>query len=447
MIEKFSINYEDNKIEAVRSGVGNYFAMLPDKFDLQGKQVDAMVLKNEAGWILMLGDRKDNPLLIYLKNDNSVEVQVGKNRRAVETAFDPYSKQDTELWRYCKIIHDVRSEIQAYEKLNVDTRRANDARYHNLVSLLKLIGYPSVDKVKWGTSTCTPQYLLREVAAKLEEFKNLGPYVSRMLTEGGDVVECSNVTTAREKQAVALGTTMLEEETDDLITSLEFRMAEFEARRKIDKKYCAKKVRPARKEDQTEDDRLVQQVCRELSLDTYNDQYKNLTEEQKRVIHKKASEKTGIMSYDEYKDYLDMLEQTAVFVMRLYYDLLEDVDKEFVEKYIPRTKSSYNTPDLTGYRGIELGDVISDFIDSADMGRACNIEDRYVKRECEKLESILGPVVPGSAVDEKSILRRTINEEKEERTENIKRYDSSYTKPVGSGTPKGLDDSDDDPIH
>ena len=450
MIEKFSINYGDKKIDAVRSGVSNYYAMLPEKIDFQGKKLDGMVLKNNSGWMLMLGDRNDNPLLIYLDVDNNIAVQRGKDKAPVKGTFNPYIKQDTDLWKFCKIIHDVRSEIFDYEKLNVDTKKANDARFHNLVSMLKLIGYPSIDKVKYGTSTCTPQYLLREVTSKLEEFTNIGPYVTRMTTENGDVVECSNVSTGKEKQTVVLGTTRLDAATDDLSTSLEFRMAELEARRKIDKTYCAKKVRPMRREDQTEEDKVVQRTCRELALDTYGEQYKDLTEEQKRVIHKKASEKTGIMSYDEYKDYMDALEQTAVFVMRLYYDLLEDADKAFVDSYVARRNDRFSNPDLTVYQGIELGDVISEFIDSASMGRACNIEDRYVKRECEKLEAILGPVVPGSAVDEKSILRRTIKEEKDERTENIRKYDTLYAKPVGNGVPKvpkGLDDSDDDPIH
>ena len=38
MIEKFSINYGDKKIDAVRSGVSNYYVMLPEKIDFQGKK-------------------------------------------------------------------------------------------------------------------------------------------------------------------------------------------------------------------------------------------------------------------------------------------------------------------------------------------------------------------------------------------------------------------------
>lgn len=443
MVKNYLINYGDKKKAFVRRVDDNYDATLSEKIDFQGEKLDGSVLKNDSGWMLMLGDRNDNPLLVYLNSDNLVEVQVGKNRRAVESAFNPYIKQDKDLWRFCKIIHDVRSEIFDYEKLN-------DARIHNLVGMLKLIGYSSVDKVKYGTSTCTPQYLLREVTSKLEEFTNLGQYVIRITTKKGDVVECFNVSTSKEKQAVVHGTTRLDAATDDLSTSLEFRMAEMEERRKVDKTYCAKKVRPMRREDQTEEDNIVQRTCRSLALDTYGIQYKDLTEEQKREINKKASEQTGIMSYDEYKDYMDTLEETAVFVMRLYYDLLDDADKSFVDSYTARKKSRFGEPDLTGYQGIELGDVISEFIDSASMGRTFNIEDRYVKRECEKLETILGPEVPGAAIDEKSILRRTIKEEKEERAENIRKYDTLYAKPVGNGVPKapkGLDDSDDDPIH
>lgn len=453
MIEKFLIDYNDQKVQAVRSAVGKYYVMLPEMIDFQGKKVDGIVARVNGAWSMIIGDRKSpDCLTVFLKDDNSVEIQRGTDPTIIPArgAFNPYSKSETLLWKYCKTIYDVADGIFAHEKLNIPTDKLNDVRSLYLRAFVKLLGYGSVDKVKFGTSTCTPEYLLREIGEKLENYKSLTPYIYREMTDDGDVIDVCEVTTDSEKRELAFAAQGLQQDSDELIRTLDFRIEELKARRKFNGLYCAKKVRPMNKEDYPAEDRKVMEESRRLALNTYGIPYKDLTESQKRVINKKANEATGIMTYEEYEDYMDTLERTSHFIMRLNYDLLEDGDKAYIDRVVAREEGEDAQADLTKVSGMELADIIYGFVDSPEFLRACNIEDRFVKRECENLERALGPEVPGVPTDERTILRRTVIEERTEREGYIQSFDNQYRKNDANTNKKamGLDDTDDEePIY
>ena len=452
MIERFLIDYNVQKVQAVRSAVGKYYVMLPEMIDFQGKKVDGIIARVNGAWSMVIGDRKSPDFLtVFLKDDKSVEIQRGNDPELIPArgSFNPFSKSETALWNYCKTIYDVADGIYAHEKLNIPTDKLNDIRALYLRAFVKLLGYGSVDKVKFGTSTCTPEYLLREIGEKLETYKSLTPFIHREMTENGDVVDVCEVTTDSDKAVLALAAKGIKQDGDDLISTLDYRIEELKARRKVNGLYCAKKVRPMNKEDYPADEKKVLEETRKLAISIYGVQYKDLTDAQKRAVNKKANEVTGVMTYDEFEDYMDTLERTAHFIMRLNYDLLEDGDKAYIDRVVERTEGKDAKADLTGISGMEFADLIYGFVDSPEFIRACNIEDRFVRSECENLERTLGPEIPGAPISERSILRRTVVEERIEREGYIRDFDNQYRKTDANTDKKamGLDDSDDEPIY
>ena len=297
MIEKFLIDYNDQKVQAVRSAVGKYYVMLPEMIDFQGKKVDGIVARVNGAWSIIIGDRKSpDSLTVFLKDDKSVEFQKGNDstKRLAGGVFNPHAKSETMLWDYCKTIYDVAEGIYAHEKLNIPTDKLNDIRELYLRAFIKLLGYGSVDKVKFGTSTCSPEYLLREIGEKLETYKSLTSFIHREMTDKGDIINVCEVTTDSDKASLVFAVNGIQQDGDELIKALDFRIEELNARRKVNDSYCAKRVRPVNKDDYSEEDRRVMGELRKFALNTYGVQYKDLTEAQKRTVNKKINETTEL---------------------------------------------------------------------------------------------------------------------------------------------------------
>ena len=68
MIERFLIDYNVQKVQAVRSAVGKYYVMLPEMIDFQGKKVDGIIARVNGAWSMVIGDRKSPDFLtVFLK--------------------------------------------------------------------------------------------------------------------------------------------------------------------------------------------------------------------------------------------------------------------------------------------------------------------------------------------------------------------------------------------
>lgn len=391
MIEKFLIGFDGKEMPVVRTDVGKYYFMLPEKKDKNGRKFVEYISREDKAWTFTSRIENDPEYFFRLmlrddfsiawENDTSQGVKVSREK------FNPNVKSDSKVYGLTKKIYDVAQEIYAHEKLNVPTDKMNQIRELYLRSAIKLLGYQSVDKVKYGTIMCDSMFLLHDIGRMLEKYKNLAQYVHREVSDDGTVVECTSVRDEKTRTKMMSEGEQVAVTLKDATMLLGCRMDALDERRGVNRDYC-----------------------------------KNMKRE---------------LSDEDYTAYMSVVERTAKLIMGLNYDLLEEVDREGIK-------------DLTGCSELDLEKEISDLIDTSDFNRACYIEDLFVRRECEKLESRIDEEISSSdrvkeALGlELGILKKSVAEEREERDGYIEAYNAQYVRPDVNRNKKakGLDDTD-----
>lgn len=409
MIEKFFIDYGKRKLAVVKKGVGSYTARLPIRKDENGNEYIEYIRRENDTWCYNSTKKDDHEYryTVWLKDDGRIESSRGLSNNVVEndTRFVPYAKPKNREEAIAQVLFDVKTNIHDYEKLAVPTDTINKMRDFYLRAMVKLLGYSSVDKVKYGESSIDPVFCLRDVGVLLSSYQTLSPSIFRITTENGIVYECSNVTNADEKQRLMEDGQCIAYDLQEARKLRENMLEGLSRKRNFKPDYCTgmQKVLPPR----------------------------------------------------EWKVYAEVLERTAKLVMSLNYDLLEDVDKtglgEDFTLAVEQSDKNIQVEDLTKLSQEEVEKRISGLINSEEFKTACKIEDWFVLRCCndfedEIKENMANPRIRqgvGAALDE---MLEEVRKERDKRNTTVDKNGRTVKKSESQTPPKPtvkrLDDED-----
>ena len=379
MIEKFFIDYGKRKLAVVKKGVGSYTARLPIRKDENGNEYIEYIRRENDTWCYNSTKKDDHEYryTVWLKDDGRIESAEGLSNRVVEneTKFVPYAKPKNREEAIAQVLFDVKTRIHDYEKLAVPTDKTNKLRELYLNALVKLLGYGSVDKVKFGESSIVPIFCLREVGALLSSYQTLSPSIYRITTENGIVYDCSRITNVDEKQRLMEDGQCIAYDLQEAITLRDGMIEGLTRKRNFKDDYCTDmpKVLPQR----------------------------------------------------EWKLYAEILERTAKLVMSLNYDLLEDVDKKGLGDdftlEVEQSDKNIKVEDLTKLSQEEVEKRISDLINSPEFKTACKIEDWFVLRCCNDIEdeikeNMANPRIKKGVGESLTEMLEEVTKEREKRT-------------------------------
>ena len=379
MIEKFFIDYGKRKLAVVKKGVGSYTARLPIRKDENGNEYIEYIRRENDTWCYNSTKKDDHEYryTVWLKDDGRIESAEGLSNRVVEndTKFVPYAKPKNREEAIAQVLFDVKTRIHDYEKLAVPTDKTNKLRELYLSVLVKLLGYGSVDKVKFGESSKEPIFCLREVGTLLSSYQTLSPSIYRITTENGIVYDCSRITNVDEKQRLMEDGQCIAYDLQEAITLRDGMIEGLTRKRNFKDDYCTDmpKVLPQR----------------------------------------------------EWKLYAEILERTAKLVMSLNYDLLEDVDKKGLGDdftlAVEQSDKNIKVEDLTKLSQEEVEKRISDLINSPEFKTACKIEDWFVLRCCNDMEdeikeNMANPRIKKGVGESLTEMLEEVTKEREKRT-------------------------------
>lgn len=379
MIEKFLIDYGKRKLAVVKKGVGSYTARLPIRKDENGNEYIEYIRRENDTWCYNSTKKDDHEYryTVWLKDDGRIESAEGLSNRVVEneTKFVPYAKPKNREEAIAQVLFDVKTRIHDYEKLAVPTDKTNKLRELYLRALVKLLGYSSVDKVKFGESSIEPIFCLREVGVLLSSYQTLSPSIYRITTENGIVYDCSSITNVDEKQRLMEDGKCIAYDLKEAITLRDEMIEGLTRKRNFKADYCTDmpKVLPPR----------------------------------------------------EWKLYTEILERTAKLVMSLNYDLLEDVDKKGLGDdftlEVEQSDKNIKVENLTKLSQEEVEKRISDLINSPEFKTACKVEDWFVLRCCNNFEdeikeNMANPRIKKGVGESLTEMLEEVTKEREKRT-------------------------------
>lgn len=354
------ILYKGKKVKAQLDGEGGVFIKLPDRNLKNNHSMTEVMARSDNAWCFTSQSNQyaDNYCMVWLYDDGHIEWCNDMTKRRMGAGeFRPGTHNREFPENVAQEMYEAAQQLREYEELGMSESEITDLSAKMLEVNLNLLGYERYESIFKDIPDLAGYGILGKIGDRLQHYRNFRGEVNQRRSNQDD------------KYPEILPVTPEDKELGDAL------------------------------------DQAGQTVIQDVNFMRNQDTYLARARSIDPTFYKDMPKK---VTPDEWKTYSSVVGKTATLLLELNHDLLG---------YSIR-KNLTNCSSLTGD---ELETRISKLIDSHEFDMACNIEDRFIIAECERVAS-----KPEAAEEdfELEALKREAIATREEKTRYARRYDS-----------------------
>ncbi|MGN1330715.1 MAG: hypothetical protein ACI4VN_05210 [Clostridia bacterium] len=354
------IIYKGKRVKAQIDDKGRVLIKLPDRDLKNNHSMTEIMARSDNAWCFTSQSNQyaDDYCMVWLYDDGNIEWCNDMTKRRMSAGkFKPGTHNREFPENVAQEMYDVSQQLREYEELGMSEFEITDLAAKMLEVNLNLLGYNKYESIFEDIPDLAGYGVLGKIGDILQNYRNFREELNQRRRKQADKYPEILPPTAEDKKL----SDTLEQAGQTVIPAVNF----------------------MRNQDTY--------LSRGRSIDPtfYKDMPKKVTP-------------------DDWETYSSVVRKTATLLLELNYDLLG---------YSIRKKLT----DCSSLTGDELETRISKLIDSYEFDRACNIEDRFIIAECERMASKPETIEEDFELE---ALKREAMATREEKTRYARRYDS-----------------------
>lgn len=354
-----NILYKGKKVEAKIEKNGRILIKLPERTSrIQNRTQEAMArIDNAWGFTTQSLQPKEEYRLVWLYDDGHIEWCDNTRPEKMNAGnFNPRLVYREFPQNIAQELYEVSQQLREYQEIGMSEYEIESLRAGSLESNLNLLGYTRYEEIPEKIQDLAGYGILGKIGDRLQKYRNFK----------------GEMTQRRYSRAESYPQILQTPEQDE------------ELRRTLEE--------------------AGQIIIQDINFMRTQDEYLARGRAIDPTFYKEMSKK---IPPEDWEIYSKAVRDTAILLLELNHDLLG-------------YKVRKNLTDCSGLTGEELLDRISRLIDSSEFDKACNIEDRFIISECERLAK------DGRAEDDLELeaLKRKAMATREEKGRYASRYDT-----------------------
>ena len=340
-MEKLYLLYNGKKLTYKKHNDGTRSIDIPVRLDKSGEYISTSIESDSIGWRMTTkrSGNDDSASSVWITNKGEIAYcsSEDKETRFLGEKIDPNKETDNPVYQKAqelyKILSETMEQIVAYEKSPWTPEQVLDLRRRQLASIFRLLGYKKISDIDEREEPSGEYAALSRVGKILEDYQDL-TFVKGEINMFGQqdyIIDIPEFYKPREDESKAPSSII--EDYSKLIDEVDAAFQEDLSFIKEKDEFFAR------------------------SRDIYRDYFLDM--------------KRKVPKY-EWQRYYATVIKTAKLAMGLNYDIIPEALRA-------------NITDLTGLSEMEIGDRISELIDSREFANASDIEDRYAVSETTRL--------------------------------------------------------------